>query len=292
MASLDGMPQAQPQAPPIDWLPICRRIVEGQRGVLSAQPGIAARSQYEGTGAGGDHSLVIDRRCEDEVFTELDELVGAGHSLLAVSEERGEIALGDGEAEIRVVIDPIDGSLNARRTIPSYALSLAVASGPSMADVEFGYVYDFGTGEEFEASRGDGARLNGEQLRSSDGKQGVEGIRDLEIVGLEAADPSLVLPIVQRLEDKAYRLRAVGSIAISLCYVAAGRFDGLIAARPCRSVDAAAAQLIVRESGGDVEFAGLSLDEADLGLEARYALVGARDPEQLGVLLEAQGPLP
>ena len=49
------------------------------------------------------------------------------------------------------MIDPIDGSLNAKRLIPTYALSIAVASGDTMEDVEFGYVHDFGTGEEFAA---------------------------------------------------------------------------------------------------------------------------------------------
>ena len=54
---------------------------------------------------------------------------------------------------MRVVIDPIDGSLNAKRLIPTYSLSIAVASGDTMEDVEFGYVHDFGTGEEFTATR-------------------------------------------------------------------------------------------------------------------------------------------
>ena len=63
------------------------------------------------------------------------------------------------------MIDPIDGSLNARRTLPSHSLSIAVASGPSMADVEFGYVYDFGAGEEFTARRGGGARLGDGEIR-------------------------------------------------------------------------------------------------------------------------------
>ena len=66
----------------------------------------------------------------------------------------------------RVVIDPIDGSLNVRRTIPSHSLSLAVASADSMEAVEFGYVYDFGAGEEFAAQLGAGATLNGEPLRA------------------------------------------------------------------------------------------------------------------------------
>jgi myo-inositol-1(or 4)-monophosphatase len=80
----------------------------------------------------------------------------------------------------------------------------------------------------------------------------------------------------------------VGSLALTLCYVAAGRFDGMIGARPSRSVDVAAAQLIVREAGGDVKFDRLDLSEAHLGLDARYEIAAALDEEMLGTLLEVQ----
>ncbi|MDX6632700.1 MAG: monophosphatase [Solirubrobacterales bacterium] len=284
--TLAGSPAAPARS--IDWLDACRRIVVTQRTLLAETAGIAARSRYEGRGAGGDASLVIDRRCEDVVFAELERVADeAGQAILAVSEERGEVAIGAGETAARVVIDPIDGSLNARRTIPSHSLSIAVASGDSMADVEFGFVHDFGAGEEFSAWRGEGARLDGAELDAGQGKQGVEGERAFEIVGIEAADPGLIGPVLERLAGHAYRLRAIGSIAISLCYVAAGRFDGLIAARPCRSVDAAAAQLIAREAGAAAAFKGLDLDQAALGIDARYLLVAARDPAQLEILLAA-----
>ena len=97
------------------------------------------------------------------MFAELDALGRAGASFVAISEERGELRYGSGGAA-RVVIDPIDGSLNARRTLPSHSLSIAVASGSSMADVEFGYVYDFGAGEELRWRSGMGAKLAGQPL--------------------------------------------------------------------------------------------------------------------------------
>ena len=75
---------------------------------------------------------------------------------LLVSEELGERAFGAG-GPLRVVVDPIDGSVNAKRGIPFFSLSLAVAEGPTMGDVIFGYVYDFGAGEEWVAERGRGA---------------------------------------------------------------------------------------------------------------------------------------
>jgi myo-inositol-1(or 4)-monophosphatase len=79
----------------------------------------------------------------------------------------------------------------------------------------------------------------------------------------------------------------VGSIAISLCYVASGRFDGMATANVCRSVDAAAAQLIVREAGGFVSFLGHGGVEAPLDLDARYRVVAARMPEGLDLLARA-----
>jgi hypothetical protein len=62
----------------------------------------------------------------------------------------------------------------------------------------------------------------------------------------------------------------------------------MLSARPCRSVDAAAAQLLVREVGGAVEFTGFELDAARLGLDARYAVAATRRPEHLATVVTAQ----
>jgi myo-inositol-1(or 4)-monophosphatase len=265
------------------WLDLCRRAVEAQRAIFAQYSGIDARSHYDGVGEGGDRALVIDRACEDAVFELLAAHHETGANFTAISVERGEVAFGEGET--RVVIDPIDGSLNARRTIPSHCLSIAVASGESMADVEFGYLYDFGPGEEFVATRGGGAQLGDAPLRTPEGA-------GLEIVGLEAAKPERVMPAAERLSGHAYRLRAVGSIAISVAYVAAGRFDGMISLRPCRSVDAAATQLIAREAGAEITIGDGGLEEASLSLDARYPIAAARAAEDMGVLLEAQSAVP
>ena len=252
-----------------------------QRAIFEQVSSIEARTVYEGVGEGGDRSLAIDRRCEDAVFAELEALAAEGASFVAVSEERGEVSFGSGGAA-RVVIDPIDGSLNARRTLPSHSLSVAVASGSSMADVEFGYVYDFGAGEEFVARRGAGATLDGEAIAVSP-----EGDR-IELLGVESAEPEGALPAIEALAGKAYRLRVIGSIAVTAAYVGAGRLDAMLSLRPCRSVDAAAAQLIVREAGGEAAFGDLPLEQADLSLEARYPIVAANAPGALEVVRAAQ----
>jgi myo-inositol-1(or 4)-monophosphatase len=266
-----------------DWPGICRRVVAAQRQLFEATPGSEARTAYEGIGEGGDHTLVIDRQCEDLVFAELEELAAAGASFVAVSEERGEVAFGSGGAA-RIVIDPIDGSLNARRTLPSHSLSIAVASGPSMAEVEFGYVYDFGAGEEFLARRGEGATLDKEPIEAAD-----DDGEKLELLGVEAAEPRGALPTLAALADRVYRLRVIGSIAITASYVAAGRLDGMLSLRPCRSVDIAAAQLIAREAGAAVAFGELALGEAGLGLDARYPIAAGAGERALSTIRNAIG---
>ena len=73
-----------------------------------------------------------------------------------------------------VVVDPIDGSLNAKRGIPFFSLSIAVADGRTMGDVHFGFVHDFGSGEEWVGRRGEGAWLNGEPLGGMRPKDAIE----------------------------------------------------------------------------------------------------------------------
>jgi myo-inositol-1(or 4)-monophosphatase len=264
-----------------EWISACRRAVEMQKRVFDEHRGIEARTRYEGVGEGGDNTLVIDRLCEDAIFDELKTLHRAGHEFTAVSEERGSVSFGDGNSPLRVVIDPIDGSLNARRTIPLHSVSIAVADGESMADVTFGYVYEFGAGEEFIATRDSGAELDGERIQAPPGD-------GLELVALEASKPERVVKAAEVLQDRAYRLRSPGSIAVDLCYVACGRFDGMMTTRSCRSVDAAAGQLIARAAGATIDFGGDGLEDAPLDLSARYDLAAARTADDLTVLREAQ----
>lgn len=266
-----------------DWLAICRRIVGVHRELFEQTPGIEGRTQYEGVGEGGDRSLAIDRRCEDAVFAELEQLSVEGAAFTAISEERGEVALGGG-GTVRVVIDPIDGSLNTRRTLPAHSLSIAVASGGSMADVEFGYVYDFGAGEEFAARRGAGAELDGRPIEA------IGDAEKLELLGVESAAPGLMRPLDEALDGDVFRLRVIGSIAITASYVAAGRLDGMLSLRPCRSVDIAAAQLIAREAGGVIAFGDLPLEEADLGLDARFPIAAAAGEKGLATIRNAASP--
>jgi myo-inositol-1(or 4)-monophosphatase len=236
-----------------EWLVACRAAVQEVRSLLESTGSIAERAIETGTrGEGGDRTLVIDAAAEEIIFAQLDRLHAGGLDFVAVSEERGEVDFGGGP--LRVVIDPIDGSLNAKRGLPHHALSLAVADGGEMADVRFGYVYDFGPHEEWWAGSGEGAFLNGRRLDPTLGERREPHDGKLEVLGIESADPRWVARAAEALEANAYRLRAMGTIASALCQVAAARLDALVSLRACRAVDAAAGQLIVREGGGVVLF--------------------------------------
>jgi myo-inositol-1(or 4)-monophosphatase len=269
-----------------DWLGACRTAAEGLRSVLRDHPTSVERVIETGaTGGGGDKTLVIDAEAEERVFSALQHLHDEGARFTVVSEERGTVDFGSDE--ILVVVDPIDGSLNAKRGLPHHALSVAVATGPTMADVIFGFVYDLGPGEEWRASLGEGAYLNDVRLdrppperRTPDGR--------LELIAVESADPRWLALASDDLVAATRRIRAMGSIAVSMCQVAATRVDAMASLARTRAVDAAAAQLIVRESGGQVAFVGAPGGPlgAPLDLEPHHPVVAARSPESLKQLLQ------
>ncbi len=135
-----------------DWLALCRASVADIEEALVRLPTRAEREPVLRAGEGGDDTTAIDAAAEDAVVRRLE---ATGADFVLVSEELGERVFGAGGA-MRVVVDPIDGSINAKRGIPFFSVSIALADGETMGDVFLGYVYDFGTGEEWIGRRGEG----------------------------------------------------------------------------------------------------------------------------------------
>ena len=205
-----------------DWLALCRASVDDVRRVLDELPTRHEREPVVGAGLGGDDTTAIDKAAEDAIVARLQAI----DDVSILSEEVGR--LGDGGT--LVVVDPIDGSLNAKRGIPFFAVSIAVADGARMGDVHFGYVYDFGTGEEWVAHRGGGATLDGLPLT-------VRPKDVIEILSFEATRSSLIARDAPKVVDLAYRLRIMGSLALALCHLAAGRLDAVCSLKAGSSSD-------------------------------------------------------
>src|SRR3954469_17140574 len=182
-----------------DWADVCRACVADVRAVLVELPTRLEREPVVGHGLGGDDTTAIDEAAEHAILARLR---AVEEPLTVVSEEAGRF--GDGPTV--VVVDPIDGSLNAKRGLPLFALSISVADGETMGDVHFAYVYDFGSGEEWVARRGEGATLNGERLT-------VQPKESIEILSFEATRTDLIARDIGRVVDLAYRLPATGSPA-------------------------------------------------------------------------------
>jgi myo-inositol-1(or 4)-monophosphatase len=246
-----------------DWLELCRVAVADVDAVLERLPTRAEREPVVGDGLGGDETTAIDRAAEEAILVRVRDAAGA-----VLSEEIGRIG---GDQSPLLVVDPIDGSLNAKRGIPFFSLSIAVAEGETMDDVVFGFVHDFGSQEEWTASRGEGAWLNGVALGAVLPKD------EVEILSFEATRTSLVARDAPKVADLAYRLRIMGSLALSLCHLAAGRVDAVCSLKPARSVDIAAAQLLCREVGLPIDLFDVEepFGAAPLDLEQRSRVVAA-----------------
>ena len=175
-----------------------------------------------------------------------------GHGILA--EERGAQP---GKSEYLWIVDPLDGTTNYAHRVPHFCVSIAVEDRQGLLAAA---VYDPVRGELFEASRGRGAWLDGEQLKvSGEARLG----RALLGTGFPYSvwdKPFRPLKLFDAFIRKAQGIRRAGSAALDLSYVAAGRYDGFfeVSLKPW---DIAAGTLLVREAGGTVtDLLGGALD--------------------------------
>ena len=221
-----------------------------------------------GVGAGGDTTMELDAQAERVVFTELAHLHERGETFSVLSEEAGLRSFGAGYP--LVLVDPVDGSLNAKHGVPLFGLMLAVLDGPAVEDTLAGLVLNLNTGEEWKAVRRQGAWRAGRALEVMPRAE-----RDrLELLGLESTPRSLraAMPLVER----ASKIRILGSMALSIALTSAGAFDVFCAPIPVRVFDMAASLLILQEAGGvSSTLRGEPLGKLPCDLETRSTLLCA-----------------
>jgi myo-inositol-1(or 4)-monophosphatase len=276
------------------WLSCLMRAGEeasaGVRGLL----GTAAGREVIGRGEGGDNTVRIDAVAEGAVVSVLDR--EAPEPFQLVTEEAG-FRPATVPTETRVIVDPVDGSLNAKRGLEPCCAALAVADGGTLGSATVGYVRDLGRGHHYLAVRGAGffstRRVHSGRACESFGEGGA-----IELVLLEAGRPtahSFSFGELARFGgDPAkteLRVRIIGSVALSLCHVALGAADVLVIPVPTRSVDVVAGLLMVRESGGGAaeltaEAQADSLWRQPLDLERRAPLVAWRKGLAPGPIIE------
>ena len=170
-----------------------------------------------------------------------------GHAVLA--EELGDqSSQASVDSRFRWVFDPIDGTTNYAHGLPIYCASLAleIDGRPEVAAV-----YDPSRRELFTAERGSGARLNGRPMRVSSSAAMIDAMLCTGFPYDVHATLDEVIGLFGEFVRRARAVRRLGSAAIDLCYVAAGRLDGFWEQR-LHAWDIAAGALIVEEAGGQV----------------------------------------
>ena len=154
-----------------------------------------------------------------------------------------------GEAEYTWVIDPLDGTTNFLQGIPHFCTSIAVTRGAALLH---GVVVDHVRNEEFTASRGNGAYLNGRRVRVAEHAR-----LDDSIIGgglpfhVVAAHLDAYATMQRHFLERCRTIRRQGASALDLAYVAAGRVDGFVEFG-LQPWDTAASAVIIREAGGFV----------------------------------------
>ncbi len=197
------------------------------------------RSKIEEKGF-NDLVSYVDKQAEEQLVEELRKLLPeAGF----ITEEGTDTTKGE---RFNWIIDPLDGTTNFTHSLPIYCVSVALQDGD---EVVVGVVYDPNRDECFSAYKGGGAFCNDNPIKVSD----APALKDsLIATGFPYYDFGLTQQYLQVLGSfmaKSHGLRRLGSAALDLAYVAAGRFEGFFEYN-LNAWDVAGGAIIVQEAGG------------------------------------------
>jgi myo-inositol-1(or 4)-monophosphatase len=265
-----------------EWLRVFERTSRRVGEAVTPLLGTEAGRKELGQGAGGDRTVELDQRAETVALEELRALAAGGQRFSLLSEEVGLVDLG--AQWPRVLLDPVDGSLNAKRGLPVVGVILAVLEGPTLADLRLGYVANLISGERWHTIRGEGTFRDGERVVP----MRVAPPGGIEVVGTECS--SRDLPKLDPLFRHASKLRLLGSIAVSLVHAATGGVDVYASPMRMRIFDCAAGSLMIQEVGGVVtDLQGRSLDGVAVDLDSRTTVLASAHPDLHRLALDLLG---
>ncbi len=279
-----------------EWIEILRRAANA--GKQAIEKNYDQRARVLKRGVGGDLTLKIDEASESAIYESLLADLGEG-SFVFVSEEIGEIKAKDAEPKPIVFCDPLDGSHNAMVGLPLFSISLAVLGinrkiSPQktrrLGDVDLGLIVNVPSEDEFYATKLGGSFYN--RVKIAPRKLPAHDHQRFQTIGIECGDVDYLKFVMQNLKtENAYKLRVLGSAAISYCMLANETFDAFIFVQPqgARTIDSPAGYLIAKQAGRvftDLSGETKDVDLVPLGFDSRINIAGAKDQESLTRLIE------
>lgn len=267
-----------------EWLDFFQKLGRGLKEKVGRLAGTPEARKPLGKGAGGDITVYIDQVAEDFIISQLNQRAFKKFKGTLISEEVGEKIFG--EEKLYLLVDPIDGSLNAKRGIPLFSASFALARGEKLGDIEVGLVINLVTGQEFWAKKGEGSFFNGTRLK-------VYPDRRREVLTYELPQPQKSSRRLLSVLSHYSKARNLGSLALDLCFFAQGASDAFIMPGPTRPLDFAAGLLIVQEAGGKVvDLTGKSLEAVSAKTRKVKGLIAAKDNREIMQLIKWMSPGP
>ncbi len=263
---------------PEDLLAMFRRVGRKVQHAIEPLCGTVEGAEELSVGAGGDITVRIDSIAEQ---TALEELKAGLDDFRLMTEEAGFIEVGT--PDMAVIMDPLDGSLNAKRGLPLYSISIAAGPlDPAFEDIRIGYVRNLATGDEFWAIKDEGFYKNDKRLEN-------RAEPELLVLGTEMfPEVGTCFDATARAMAMAKRVRGLGSIALDLALVAEGSLSGFIDLRDCgRTLDLSAGYLLMVEAGAVVtDSDGVDINAIPIVFNNWTNIVAAGHPDVHGLLLD------
>jgi myo-inositol-1(or 4)-monophosphatase len=260
----------------------CNDVYQKTRNLIGTVEG----NKKFGRGAGGDISRRIDLDAEKAV---MDTLQRHNFNPTIIGEECGILQGKDGF----LIMDAMDGTMNASRGLPFYCCSLAYSIDFRLSSVVDAAVIDLSLGDIYYASKEEGAYWNGDRIcadrsRARNNSISEQYFQQDIVIGMNISGISAdAFNRLSRLISRSIHIRHFGANALELCYFARGLMDAYIDFRgKIRATDMAAAYLIVKEAGAKIYSDNGSELESELGVNKTMSFMAVIDDQLYKMLVD------